>query len=106
MLKLDMTTTVTIYVLVNYVCTFMIFLTWYQNKEKFSGLSYMLYDFLFQSIGMTLAAAYGLFPAFFTIGLANILMFTGATLFLLVWPCSCSFPSTNDSTCFIPLPFR
>lgn len=82
MLSMDMKTTVSIYVLINYICTFMLALTWFENKNRFNGLSFMLFDFLFQSIGMTLAVFYGAIPSFFSIALANILMFSGAMLFL------------------------
>ncbi|MDF2152250.1 GGDEF domain-containing protein [Vibrio sp. CAU 1672] len=77
-----MKTTITIYVLVNYACTYILAQIWFQNKSKFSGLSLILIDFVLQSVGMTLAIFHGVLPVFFSVAIANIMMFSGAVLFL------------------------
>lgn len=82
MLTLDSRTIIVIYLLVNYICTLSLVLIWIKNRQVFRGLSLIVADFLFQSIGMTLASLYGSISPYLSIVAANILMISGAAFFL------------------------
>ncbi|MCG8472754.1 MAG: hypothetical protein MI742_13005 [Desulfobacterales bacterium] len=73
----DMRTTVLTYILVNYLYTFVLAFTWYQSKNHRWGTGYILADFLFKGIGMTLATFRGSISPFISIVVANLFMFAG-----------------------------
>lgn len=67
---------------VNYICTFTLGIAWFRIKNKYDGILYIFIDFLFQSIGLTLASLKLILPEIISVVLANVLMFTGAIFFL------------------------
>ncbi len=76
-----MKTIVLTFVLVHYVCTYLLFQTWRRTRGTFAGTGLFMADYLCQSTGATLALLRGVIPAFASVILANMLMFGGVTLF-------------------------
>ena len=81
-MSLDLFTTINIYMFVNYICTFTLGVAWFRIKNKYDGILYIFIDFLFQSIGLTLASLKLILPEIISVVLANVLMFIGAIFFL------------------------
>jgi diguanylate cyclase (GGDEF)-like protein len=80
-MQIDFQTTILAYVLVNYVCAIITCSTWLHNKNQFKGLELIFFDFLLQSIGLTLACFQHYIPDFASVLLANAFMYGGAILF-------------------------
>lgn len=76
-----MKTVIIIYVLVNYICTYLLALTWRHSKGRFAGVTLFLTNFIFQSVGMSLAVARPALPALLSVVCANMLMFSGVAAF-------------------------
>ncbi|MFV0349656.1 MAG: GGDEF domain-containing protein [Halodesulfovibrio sp.] len=74
---LDMRTILIIFVLINYICAFLMFLTVRVSKKRFAGVQYFLINFVFQSAGLSLALLRLHIPQLFSIVAANALMFSG-----------------------------
>lgn len=82
MIFLDMKTTVIIYVLVNYICAYIMYLTASKYKKNFKGLNYFFMHFIFEAVGLTLSSFRNILPDAITIILSNYLIFMGIILFL------------------------
>jgi len=83
MIGLDLITVIKTYVLVNYTCALILGLAWYRIKNKYRGIFFVFLDFIFQSIGLTLASLQTVISPVFSVILANSLMYVGAILLLL-----------------------
>ncbi|UZP66043.1 GGDEF domain-containing protein [Desulfovibrio mangrovi] len=79
----DMRTVLVIFVLVNYICAFLMVLTVRVSQKRFDGVKYFLANFIFQSAGMTLALLRPHISPLFSVVLANALMFSGVIAFSL-----------------------
>ncbi len=78
----DLYTTISIYMFVNFICTLVLGITWYKTKGKYEGIFFVLVDFVFQSIGLTLASLQSSISPIISVVLANTLMYVGS-IFLL-----------------------
>ena len=78
-----MRTALTIYVLINYVCAYLMAATFKVSKNRFGGVGYFLLHFIFQAVGMTIALMRPAIPQFFSVILANTLMICGVISFTL-----------------------
>lgn len=81
-MNFDLFTTVNIYMFVNYTCTLILGLAWYRTRDKYRGIFLVFMDFIFQSIGLTLASLKYVIEPFYSVILANALMYVGAILLL------------------------
>ncbi|WMJ77529.1 MULTISPECIES: GGDEF domain-containing protein [unclassified Sedimentibacter] len=81
-MSLDLFTTINTYMFVNYICTFILGISWYRIKDKYDGILFIFIDFIFQSIGLSLASLQSVLSPIFSVVLANVLMYIGA-IFLL-----------------------
>lgn len=81
-MNFDLTTTIKIYMFVNYTCTLILGLAWYRIKDKYKGILLVFMDFIFQSIGFTLASLQSVISPIYSIILANSFMYIGAVLLL------------------------
>lgn len=79
----DMRTALTIYVLINYACAYLMAATFKVSKNRFGGVGFFLLNFIFQAVGMTIALMRPAVPQFFSIILANALMICGIISFAL-----------------------
>ncbi|MBF7096824.1 GGDEF domain-containing protein [Alkalibacter mobilis] len=82
-MNFDLFTVIQIYMFVNYTCTLILGLAWYRIKDKYSGIFFVFLDFIFQSVGLTLASLQFLISPIYSVILANTLMYVGAILLLL-----------------------
>jgi len=80
MISLDMRTVIFSYALTDIVCLFVIILLWLQNRGRFAGMVFWVYDFAFQLLALLLIVLRGSLPDWMSIVLANILVMIGATL--------------------------
>ena len=78
----DLYTTIRIYMLVNYICTFVLGITWYKTKGKYEGIFLVLVDFILQSVGFTLASLQFSVTPIISVVLANTLMYVGSIFML------------------------
>jgi len=78
----DMKTAIFTYILINYLYTFVLGFLWYQSRQRSWGTGFLLADFLFKSIGMTLAILRGSLPPVISVVFANFLMFSGSIFML------------------------
>ncbi|MFV0349652.1 MAG: GGDEF domain-containing protein [Halodesulfovibrio sp.] len=76
-----MRTALTIYVLVSYVCAYLMGATFKVSRKRFGGVGYFFLNFACQSVGMTLALMRPGIPQFFSIIVANVLMLSGIISF-------------------------
>lgn len=81
-MNVDLFTTIKIYMFVNYTCTLILGLAWYRIKDKYSGLLLIFMDFIFQSVGLTLATLQSVISPIYSVVLANSLIYIGAILLL------------------------
>lgn len=78
----DMKTAIFTYILINYLYTVVLGYLWYQSRQRAWGIGFLLADFLFKSMGMTLAILRGPLPPFVSVVFANFLMFSGSIFML------------------------
>lgn len=79
--SLDMKTVVFIYLLINYLSTYQMALTWLRTRPRFPGVGILLAHFTLMSSGMSLGLLRASLPTFLTVLAANILMFCGIVSF-------------------------
>jgi len=77
---LDLKTIIFSYILTDIGSTIVIILLWLQNRKRFNGALYLVFDFAFQSLALILIALRGLIPDWISIDLANTLSVTGIYL--------------------------
>ena len=82
MMPFDMKTSIFTYILVNYIYSVVLGVVWYRNRSRRWGIGFFFADFVFKSVGMTLACLRSTLPPVVYIVAANILMFSG-TIFML-----------------------
>lgn len=72
-----MKTVLIIYVLVNYICAYLMTLTVRVSRRHFTGVEFFLANFILQSVGMSLAIMRPHIAPFLSIFIANICMYVG-----------------------------
>ncbi len=80
MILLDMRTIIFSYVLTDIVCLVVIVLLWRQNRKRFEGTIFWMFDFAFQTAALFLIVLRGSIPDWMSMVLANTLAITGALL--------------------------
>jgi PAS domain S-box-containing protein len=80
MIILDMRTVIFLSVITYIICTLLIIQLWRQNRRRFAGMAYWVFDFIFQTTALTLIILRGTIPDSISIVLANSLVFAGALL--------------------------
>lgn len=83
MISIDLRTIFMNYFSTNIVCFIIILTLWIQTRKRFSGLHYLVLDFLFQVLCMILIFLTGQIPDIFSIVLSNTLATTGALVGLI-----------------------
>lgn len=74
---LDMRTIIFSYVLTDIVCLVVIVLLWQQNRKRFAGTGFFVFDFALQTVTLFLIVLRGQIPDWISIVLANALAGTG-----------------------------
>lgn len=55
-MKLDLYTIISMYMFVNYICAFIVGITWYRIRNKYEGILLIFIDFILQSFALTLSS--------------------------------------------------
>lgn len=84
---LNMNTLITNYIFISYICTLIIIQLWISYGRTFKSLKFFVIDFIFQSIGLTLAVFTKTLHPVISIILPNFLMFSGIFFFLFGMAC-------------------
>ena len=77
---LDVRTVIFINVITNCLCTLVIVLLWFQNRNRFEGTFFWVVDFCFQTVALFLIILRGSVPDWMSMVLANTLVIAGAFL--------------------------
>jgi len=80
MILLDMRTIIFSNVLTDIVCVLVILLLWHQNRNRFAGTSFWVFDYVFQTAALFLIILRGNIPDWMSMVLANTLVIAGALL--------------------------
>lgn len=80
MVPLDMRTIIFSFVLMNIISTLVVIFLWIQYRDRYMGIGYLVYGFLFQMIAYILIIMRGTIPAWISIELANALSVLGIYL--------------------------
>src|SRR4030042_5562289 len=80
MILLDMRTIIFSNVLTDIVCVMVILLLWHQNRNRFAGTSFWVFDYVFQTAALFLIILRGNIPDWMSMVLANTLVIAGALL--------------------------
>jgi PAS domain S-box-containing protein len=83
MFTLDMRTVLFSYVITDIVSTFVILLLWLQNRKRFEGITFLLINFIFQTVALILIVSRGFIPGWISMDVSNTLVITGALLGLI-----------------------
>lgn len=67
--------------IISIFCTGPMALLWLQNRKRFAGIGFWLVDYFLTGVGIGLEALQGSIPNFFSIVVANALVFFGSILF-------------------------
>jgi PAS domain S-box-containing protein len=77
---LDMRTIIFSYVITDIVCLVVIVLLWRQNRKRFAGTGFFVFDFALQTTALFLIILRGSIPAWMSFVLANTMVIAGALL--------------------------
>lgn len=80
MIELDLRTVFFNYWLTAVVSFIVVFFLWYQSRNRFKGIEYLMLDALFQVLGIGLMFLRGYIPKFISIDVSNALCFVGVVL--------------------------
>jgi PAS domain S-box-containing protein len=80
MIELDLRTVFFNYWLTAVVSFVVVFFLWYQSRNRFKGIEYLMLDALFQVLGIALIFLRGYIPKFISIDASNALCFVGVVL--------------------------
>lgn len=80
MISFDMRTIVFSFVLINIVSTVIILFLWLQYRERYKGIGYLVYAFLFQMIAFIFIILRGYIPGWISIIVANVISILGIYL--------------------------
>lgn len=80
MIELDLRTVFFNYWLTAVVSFVVVFFLWYQSRNRFKGIEYLMLDALFQVLGIGLIFLRGYIPKFISIDVSNALCFVGVVL--------------------------
>lgn len=80
MVTLDIRTVIFSFVLVNIVSTLVVIFLWMQYRERYKGIGYLVYAFLFQMIAYILIIMRGSIPDWLSSDAGNIISVTGIFL--------------------------
>jgi PAS domain S-box-containing protein len=86
MLTLDMKTVMYSNVIISFICIIVMLILWYQNRNKYSGLSYWVIDWVLQAGGALLISLRGTVPNWASIVVGNG-MVVGGTIILYFGLC-------------------
>ncbi|MBF0119485.1 MAG: PAS domain S-box protein [Desulfobacterales bacterium] len=75
---LDVRTVIASHIVTDLVCTVVIFLLWVKNRKRYSGIFYLLLDFVFQTVAVLLVSLRARIPDLISIVLSNSLVIAGA----------------------------
>jgi len=62
------------------ICTLVVVLLWQQSRNRFAGMSFLVFDFAMQAAATVLIAMRGFISDWMSVALANILVFMGSIL--------------------------
>ncbi|MEI7637290.1 MAG: sensor domain-containing diguanylate cyclase [Syntrophus sp. (in: bacteria)] len=77
---LDLRTVVFTNIIIFTICTLVVALLWHQSRNRFAGMSFLVFDFAMQTAAIFLLAMRGFITDWMSMTLANILAFAGAIL--------------------------
>ncbi|MDP2853334.1 MAG: PAS domain S-box protein [Smithellaceae bacterium] len=77
---LDMRTIIFSYMITDIVCVVVIVLLWQQNRKRFAGTGFFVFNFVLQTTALFLIVLRGQIPDWISVVLANALAMTGALL--------------------------
>jgi hypothetical protein len=77
---LDMRTVIFLNVIIYIICTLFIVQLWRQNRRRFAGMAFWVFNFALQAAALVLIVLHGTIPDWISIVLANTLVFAGALL--------------------------
>ena len=77
---LDMRSIVFNHVVTDVICVWLVVLLWRQNRGRFAGTAFWVFDFAFQTAALILIALRGVIPDFLSMVLSNTLVVAGAIL--------------------------
>ncbi|PKN69928.1 MAG: hypothetical protein CVU54_07810 [Deltaproteobacteria bacterium HGW-Deltaproteobacteria-12] len=77
---LDMRTLIFSQAVTNLICLLVITVLWQQNRKRFAGSTFLLFDFLLQTLAFFLVVLRGSIPDWMSMVLANTLIMAGALL--------------------------
>ena len=77
---LDMRTVIALSVITYIICTLFIVQLWRQNRRRFAGIAFWVFNFALQTAALVLIVLRGAIPDWISIVLANTLVFAGALL--------------------------
>ncbi|WCE28933.1 GGDEF domain-containing protein [Vibrio sp. SCSIO 43137] len=77
-----MKTAVVVFVFVEYISIYVLAISWWQNKGRFSGIGLFCAGFSVIALGMTLALSGDLLPVAISVVVANLMVFFGHVLLL------------------------
>jgi diguanylate cyclase (GGDEF)-like protein/PAS domain S-box-containing protein len=80
MIILDMRTVILLSVIIYIICTLFIVQLWRQNRRRFAGMAFWVFNFTLQTAALALIVLRGAIPDWISIVLANTLVFAGALL--------------------------
>lgn len=75
---IDIRTIVLLSVITCFICTLLIVLLWRQNRSRYSGLGFLVLDFAFQTIALTLIVLRGVIPDWISIIISNFMVVSGS----------------------------
>jgi diguanylate cyclase (GGDEF)-like protein/PAS domain S-box-containing protein len=77
---LDIRTLILSQIVTDAICTAFLVSLWIQNRRRFAGTAYWLFDFAFQTTAVLLIVLRGSIPDWISMGLSNTLVIAGAIL--------------------------
>ena len=77
---LDMKTVLFSYFVTNLLITVIMLLLWHQNRKRFAGISFWLFTYILQTLGILLNVTRGLVPELAAIVVGNICLGAGIVL--------------------------
>ena len=76
----DIRTIILINLLTDFVCVLLMFNLWMQNRRRYQGLTYWLFDFILQALAIVLIFLRGIIPDWTSLILSSSFIITGAWL--------------------------
>ena len=80
---LDTRTVIFSYAISNLITMIVMVILWKQNRKRFSGLGYWMFDYVLQFIALVLLALRGIVPNFLSMTISNT-MIVGGTILIYI----------------------